>query len=40
MNQPDRDDPLAEWAPTGVDVNVPSIARVYDAVLGGKDTRA
>lgn len=26
-----------EWAPTGIDVTVPSIARVYDAVLGGKD---
>jgi hypothetical protein len=26
-----------DWAPTGIDVSVPSIARVYDAVLGGKD---
>ncbi|WP_406279514.1 SAM-dependent methyltransferase [Embleya sp. NBC_00896] len=26
-----------DWAPTGIDVTTPSIARVYDAVLGGKD---
>ncbi|UGQ15690.1 SAM-dependent methyltransferase [Yinghuangia sp. ASG 101] len=26
-----------DWAPTGIDVTKPSIARVYDAVLGGKD---
>ncbi|MFI1383576.1 SAM-dependent methyltransferase [Embleya sp. NPDC020886] len=25
------------WAPTGIDVGVPSVARVYDAILGGKD---
>jgi len=26
-----------DWAPTGIDVSVPSIARVYDCLLGGKD---
>lgn len=26
-----------EWGPGGVDVGVPSVARVYDAILGGKD---
>lgn len=26
-----------DWEPTGIDVTKPSIARVYDAVLGGKD---
>ena len=25
------------WRPVGIDVSTPSIARVYDAVLGGKD---
>jgi SAM-dependent methyltransferase len=34
------DPELEEWAPTGIDVSVPSIARVYDAVLGGKDNYA
>ncbi|MGW0658658.1 SAM-dependent methyltransferase [Streptodolium elevatio] len=29
-----------DWAPTGIDVSKPSIARVYDAVLGGKDNFA
>jgi SAM-dependent methyltransferase len=43
-------DPIAELAddaqrpmrkvPTGVDPNVPSVARVYDALLGGKDNFA
>ncbi|AXI79860.1 SAM-dependent methyltransferase [Peterkaempfera bronchialis] len=28
------------WAPTGIDTSVPSIARVYDAMLGGKDNFA
>jgi hypothetical protein len=31
---------VAEWekqVPAGVDTSVPSIARVYDFVLGGKD---
>lgn len=40
---PDTDaphDPLENWAPTGIDVTVPSIARIYDFLLGGKDTRA
>ncbi|MFG2003705.1 SAM-dependent methyltransferase [Spirillospora sp. NPDC048911] len=27
----------ADWAPQGIDVSKPSIARVYDAALGGKD---
>jgi S-adenosyl methyltransferase len=31
------DDPLAGWAPRGVDVSVPHSARVYDWWLGGKD---
>lgn len=32
---------LAEgWSPPGIDVTRPSIARVYDAVLGGKDNYA
>ncbi|WP_436789423.1 SAM-dependent methyltransferase [Yinghuangia sp. YIM S10712] len=30
-------DGIDDWAPTGIDVSKPSIARVYDAVLGGKD---
>ncbi|OPC79072.1 SAM-dependent methyltransferase [Embleya scabrispora] len=25
------------WRPVGIDISTPSIARVYDAVLGGKD---
>jgi len=29
-----------DWAPPGVDTNKPSIARVYDYVLGGKDNFA
>ena len=29
-----------EWAPPGVDTNVPSVARVYDFLLGGKDNFA
>jgi hypothetical protein len=29
-----------EWAPTGIDVTVPSVARVYDFFLGGKDNFA
>src|SRR5438874_5016847 len=29
-----------EWAPPGVDVTQPSIARVYDYMLGGKDNFA
>ncbi len=29
-----------EWAPPGVDVTQPSIARVYDYLLGGKDNFA
>lgn len=33
-------DPVAEQAPPGVDVTIPSIARVYDAALGGKDNFA
>ncbi|MGF7237553.1 MAG: SAM-dependent methyltransferase [Frankia sp.] len=32
-----RNDPLAWWAPRGVDVSVPHSARVYDWWLGGKD---
>jgi SAM-dependent methyltransferase len=30
----------ADWSPSGIDISVPSIARVYDAVLGGKDNYA
>lgn len=30
-------DPMRDWDPTGIDVSVPSVARVYDAILGGKD---
>ncbi|WTW99957.1 SAM-dependent methyltransferase [Streptomycetaceae bacterium NBC_01309] len=33
-------DPLENWAPTGIDVTVPSIARIYDFLLGGKDNFA
>src|SRR5690348_1406564 len=29
-----------EWAPTGIDVTVPSTARVYDFLLDGKDNFA
>lgn len=29
-----------EWAPPGVDVSKPSVARVYDCYLGGKDNFA
>jgi hypothetical protein len=29
-----------EWAPPGIDVTTPSIARVYDYMLGGKDNFA
>ena len=29
-----------EWAPPGVDVTKPSVARVYDSYLGGKDNFA
>ncbi|NUU25409.1 MAG: SAM-dependent methyltransferase, partial [Streptomycetaceae bacterium] len=31
------DDPTADWAPTGIDVTIPSVARMYDYYLGGKD---
>jgi hypothetical protein len=30
----------AEWAPQGVDVTIPSVARLYDYYLGGKDNYA
>jgi hypothetical protein len=30
----------AEWAPPGIDVTKPSVARVYDCYLGGKDNFA
>ncbi|HSA50451.1 MAG TPA: SAM-dependent methyltransferase [Yinghuangia sp.] len=30
-------DPAADWKPTGIDVSVPSVARMYDYYLGGKD---
>ncbi|GAA4966036.1 SAM-dependent methyltransferase [Yinghuangia aomiensis] len=33
-------DPLEGWTPTGIDVTVPSIARIYDSLLGGKDNFA
>jgi SAM-dependent methyltransferase len=36
VTEPTPDD----WAPTGIDVSVPSIARVYDALIGGKDNFA
>lgn len=29
--------PPPGWQPKGIDVSVPSVARVYDAILGGKD---
>lgn len=29
-----------EWVPTGIDAKVPSVARVYDYLLGGKDNFA
>ncbi|MGH3389205.1 MAG: SAM-dependent methyltransferase [Actinomadura sp.] len=29
-----------KWAPTGIDTSKPSIARVYDVMLGGKDNFA
>jgi len=29
-----------EWAPTGIDITKPSVARVYDFFLGGKDNFA
>ncbi len=28
---------MEDWAPTGIDVSVASVARVYDYILGGKD---
>jgi hypothetical protein len=30
----------SDWAPPGVDVSTPSVARVYDCYLGGKDNFA
>jgi SAM-dependent methyltransferase len=33
-------DSTTDWAPTGIDVDTPSAARVYDAILGGKDNFA
>lgn len=35
-----RTTPGGEWAPRGVDITRPSIARVYDYLLGGKDNFA
>jgi SAM-dependent methyltransferase len=32
--------PDEEWAPRGIDVSKPSVARVYDFMLGGKDNFA
>ncbi len=32
--------PGPEWAPPGVDITKPSVARVYDCYLGGKDNFA
>ena len=29
-----------EYPPPGIDASVPSVARVYDALLGGKDNFA
>ena len=29
-----------EWAPTGIDVTIPNVARMYDYTLGGKDNFA
>ncbi|THV42786.1 SAM-dependent methyltransferase [Glycomyces buryatensis] len=29
--------PAAGWSPPGIDTTVPSVARVYDAILGGRD---
>jgi SAM-dependent methyltransferase len=36
----ERGEDRLEWVERGVDVRVPSIARVYDAALGGKDNFA
>lgn len=35
-----RDAPTDDWAPTGIDISVPSVARMYDYYLGGKDNFA
>ncbi|MCF2529497.1 SAM-dependent methyltransferase [Yinghuangia soli] len=35
--EPNGTDPVQGWIPQGIDVTRPSIARVYDAALGGKD---
>jgi hypothetical protein len=37
VSEHDTEDPGAGWAPTGIDVSVVSVARVYDYLLGGKD---
>ncbi len=37
MSEQHEDDPIANWVPTGIDVSVASVARVYDYLLGGKD---
>ncbi|MCK9904798.1 SAM-dependent methyltransferase [Frankia sp. Cpl3] len=29
--------PPPGWQPQGIDISIPSVARVYDAILGGKD---
>jgi hypothetical protein len=33
----EQDGPADRWVPTGIDVSVPSVARMYDYFLGGKD---
>lgn len=37
MSDQHADDPIAGWVPRGIDVSVPSVARMYDYYLGGKD---
>ncbi|HSA48716.1 MAG TPA: SAM-dependent methyltransferase [Yinghuangia sp.] len=37
MSEHHAEDPIADWTPTGIDVSVASVARVYDYLLGGKD---
>ncbi|GAA4988220.1 SAM-dependent methyltransferase [Yinghuangia aomiensis] len=37
MSETHDHNPADDWAPTGIDVTVPSVARMYDYYLGGKD---
>jgi SAM-dependent methyltransferase len=41
MSEPDTNQsPPTEQAPAGIDVTVPSVARIYDFLIGGKDNYA